>query len=655
MRRNLKLRVRITAALALVSALTTLSLLVGAIWIIGGIVERADERELRSLYDTMQTQLMLEARRAAAMSELVAAMPQVQDAMAQGDRATLAAFFVPGFATLKREFDVEQFQFHLAPATSFLRVHQPAKFGDDLSSFRHTVVQANATGQVVVGLEGGVAGLGIRGIVPVTKGGKRLGTVEFGLSFGQPFFDQFKASRGADIAFHLLNDQTLTTFASTLKGHSLFASEEMVAAASQGVAIRQDNAATPPVAALIGPVRDYAGKPIGVVEIVMDNSLYVRAMTRARDLAIGAAGLGLLVAFGIGMALADRIAGPIVRITAAMRALADGRYDIALNIRNKGDEVGDMAEAVEIFRENARQMEHMRQDRAEVRAQAEAARKQELSNLALSFETAVRGVVGTVSTAADQMRTTAQSMATSIGETRDQSNIVSASSATASRNVESVAAAAEQLSASITEISRQVTKASDVADKAAAEGRSTNELVSHLVTAVERIGNVVAIIDTIAAQTNLLALNATIEAARAGAAGKGFAVVASEVKTLATQTAHATSDIRAQISSIQTETHRAVTAIAAICTTITEIEAISSSIAAAVEQQGAATQEIARNVHLAAGGTSDVSRSIARVSLGIDETGLTAEAVLHAAQGLARQSDQLTVEVDGFLARVRAG
>jgi methyl-accepting chemotaxis protein len=418
--------------------------------------------------------------------------------------------------------------------------------------------------------------------------------------------------------------------------------------------VRQDNAGPTPVAALLGPVRDYSGKPIGVVEIVMDNTPYVQAMTTARDLAIGAAALGLLAALAAGMVLAGRIAGPIVRITAAMRGLADGRYDIALDIRNKGDEVGAMAEAVEVFRENARQIEQLRQGRAETAARAEAGRKQELSGLALTFETAVRGVVGSVSTAAAEMRSTAQSMAATVSETRGQSNIVSTSSATASRNVESVAAAAEQLSASIAEISRQVANASGVADKAAAEGRSTNELVSHLVTAAERIGNVVGIIDTIAAQTNLLALNATIEAARAGDAGKGFAVVASEVKTLAKQTAHATSDIRTQISSIQTETHRAVAAISGICTTINEIEAISGSIAAAVEQRGAATQEIARNVQMAAGGAGDVSRSIARVSSGIDETGLTAEAVLRAAQGLATQSDRLTEEVDGFLARVRA-
>ncbi len=654
MRRNLTLRVRITAALAVVSALTTASLLMGALWIIGGIVDRADERELRGLYDSLQTQLTLEARRAAAMSEVVAAMPQVQAAMAHGDRATLASFFVPGFTALQREFGVEQFQFHLAPAISFLRVHQPAKFGDDLSSFRHTVVEANTQGHIVVGLEGGVAGLGLRGIVPIVQGGTRLGTVEFGLSFGQPFFDRFKASHHADISFHLVQDRKLIPYAGTWRGPGLFTADEMLGAIGQSVAVRQDNAGAKPIAALLGPVRDYAGQPLGVVEIVMDNSPYVQAMATARNLAIGAAGLGLLAAIGVGLALAGRIAGPIIRITAAMRGLAEGRYDVALEVGNRGDEVGAMAEAVEVFRGNARQMEQLRQERTEMRARAEAERKQQLATLAQSFETAVRSVVGTVSTASAEMRATAQTMAATVSATRDQSNIVSAAASTASRNVEGVAASAEQLSASIAEISRQVAKAAGVADKAASEGRATNDLVSHLVIAAERIGTVVAIIDTIASQTNLLALNATIEAARAGEAGKGFAVVASEVKTLATQTAHATSDIRAQIASIQAETHRAVTAIAGICTTVNEIETISGSIAAAVEQQGAATQEIARNVQLAAGGTGDVSRNIALVSSGVDATGRTAEAVLGAAEGLAVQAGRLAQEVDGFVARVLA-
>ena len=654
MARRFKLRVRITAALALVSTLTTGCLLVGALWIIGGIVDRADERELHGLYDTLQTQLMLEAQRAAAMSQVVAAMPQVKEAMARGDRATLASAFVPGFAGLKRDFNVEQFQFHVAPATSFFRVHQPATFGDDLSSFRHTVVAANADGRVVSGLESGAAGLGLRGIVPVIQGTTRLGTVEFGLSFGQPFFDRFKASHRADTSFHLLRDRQLTRYAGTWGGRSLFSAEELAAAPGQDVQVRRGDVGTRQVAALIGPVRDYAGQVVGVIEIVMDNTPYIQAMTTARDLALGAAVLSLLVAFAIGSALASRIAQPITRITAAMRGLAEGRYDIALDIPNKGDEVGAMAQAVEVFRENALQVEQMRQDRIEQGTRAEAERKQELASLAGSFETAVRGVVRTVSTAATEMRGTAQAMAATVGETRGHSNVVTESSSTALRNVESVAEAAEQLSCSIAEISRQVSRAAGVAQQAATEGRATNHLVSHLATAAERIGTVVAVIDTIAAQTNMLALNATIEAARAGDAGKGFAVVASEVKTLATQTAQATSDIRAQISAIQSETQHAVQAITAICATINEVEAISGAIAAAVEEQGAATQEIARNVQLAADGTGDVTRSISRVSSGIEDAGHTAEGVLRAAEALATQSSRLTTEVDEFLSRVRA-
>ncbi|MGY3031344.1 hypothetical protein ACVIIV_000514 [Bradyrhizobium sp. USDA 4354] len=203
MRASLGLRMRITVALAVTAAATALFAVLGAMWIIGGIIDRADKRELRSHYDALLSRIAEESRRAAAMSTVVAAMPATQDAMAKQDRNALVTLFGPVFAATKSEYGVEQFQFHMAPATSFLRVHQPAKFGDDLSGFRKTVVAANQDRKVVVGLEGGVAGLGIRGVVPIAQGAKHLGSVEFGLTFAQSFLDDFKANRHVDVAFHL--------------------------------------------------------------------------------------------------------------------------------------------------------------------------------------------------------------------------------------------------------------------------------------------------------------------------------------------------------------------------------------------------------------------------------------------------------------------
>jgi len=225
------LRTRVTAASAITAAATAIVVLIGGLWIIGQVVDRANQRELQGHYQALQSALQQEAHRAAAMSALVALMPPVQEAMARGDRAALLGWFVAGFADLKASYGVDQFQFHTPPATSFARVHLPEKYGDDLSKFRQTVVEANAGGKTVVGLEGGVAGLGIRGVVPVSLAGKRLGTVEFGLSFGQTFFDQFKQTRHVDVAFHLFDQDTFKTLGGTLDGRSFFTPAEYRAAA----------------------------------------------------------------------------------------------------------------------------------------------------------------------------------------------------------------------------------------------------------------------------------------------------------------------------------------------------------------------------------------------------------------------------------------
>ncbi len=650
----LSLRTRITLVLALASVLTAILVLLGAMWIIAGLVERADERELRSHYDALQSRLIQESERAAAMSAVVAAMPPVQEAMAHGDRETLMKFFAAGFAGLKSDYGVEQFQFHTPPAISFLRVHQPEKFGDDLSGFRKTVVAANAERKTVVGLEGGVAGLGIRGVAPIALAGKHLGSVEFGLTFGQGFFDQFKQARGVDIAFRLAADREFKTYGDTLGGRSFFAAADYGRARDGAFILRQDDAAGRPVAALLGPIKDFSGKPIGAVEIAMDNGDYVASLQRARLLAIGAAALALLIAASAGLLIARGISRPILTITGAMRKLASGDLAVDLPARGRRDEVGQMAEAVAVFKDNAIRVRQLKAEQEEADRRAEQERRQMLAGLADTFETKVRGAVDIVASAASTMQSTSQSMSSVAQQSKQRTLAVSTASGQASANVESVASAADELSSSIAEIGRQLAQASAVARKAEEEGQHANARVQSLSLAAQKIGEVMELISAIASQTNLLALNATIEAARAGEAGKGFAVVATEVKSLATQTAKATEEISGQIAAVQTETERAVAAIRAICGTITDISAISSSIASAVEEQGAATREIARNVQEAAVRTGEVSHNIADVTTGVAATGTAAQQVLGSAAELARQSETLHGEVDRFLASIRA-
>ncbi len=359
-----------------------------------------------------------------------------------------------------------------------------------------------------------------------------------------------------------------------------------------------------------------------------------------------AAVLGLMIGRGIG--------NPIISMTDAMGRLAAGELDMEIPAQGWRNEIGKMAAAVQVFKENAVEKKHLEQEQDEVKRRAEEERRQAMSKIASDLEGGVGDVVRSLTAASAQMQSSAESMASTAQQTSSQSTAVASAAEEASTNVQTVASAAEELSSSIGEIGRQVTQSSNIASGAVAEAERTNEMVQGLVVAAGKIGDVVALITDIAEQTNLLALNATIEAARAGDAGKGFAVVASEVKHLANQTARATDEISSQIGGIQSATQGAVGAIEGIGKTIKEINEITSSIAAAVEEQGAATQEIARNVEQASSGTKKVSSNIVRVNQAADETGRTANEILQVSGDLSAQSSSLREQVDSFLSQVRA-
>jgi methyl-accepting chemotaxis protein len=352
--------------------------------------------------------------------------------------------------------------------------------------------------------------------------------------------------------------------------------------------------------------------------------------------------------------LGRSIVNPITGMTAAMHRIANGDTAAVIPARARRDEVGAMAQSVQVFKDNMIEATRMRGEQDELKKQSEVERTLLLGRMADEFENSVRSSLDTLTGAAVELRTTSNGLSSAASEASNQATTVAAAAEQASTNVQTVAAATEELSSSVSEIGRQVARSTQIAQQAVEQANRTNATVQGLSEAAQNIGDVIRLISDIASQTNLLALNATIEAARAGEAGRGFAVVASEVKSLASQTAKATEEISAQVAAMQGSTGDAVQAIEGIRGTIDSINEFTTAIAAAVEEQDSATKEIARNVQQAASGTNAVSDNVGVVTRTAGQTGAAASHVLASAEALNVQAATLRQKVDSFLANIRS-
>jgi methyl-accepting chemotaxis protein len=594
----------------------------------GMLAERAYERAREQIVEDFSARIEQELAAQTSLAEqlavLVASEPPVQAAFAARDRKALLTLLQPAFARLKGEYGLAQFQFHTPPATSFLRVHSPEKYGDDLSSFRFTVVEANQQHRIVAGVEGGVAGLGVRAVVPVTYQGHHIGTVEFGTSLGEAFVRQLAKhfDSGAALYVPAAGGSRPQAAASTFgSGFSADAPslERALRGTRSSLDIEQDHK---PGIALYYPLRDFRDSSVAVVVVVKDSAALVAAREATRQLGLwyglGVLLLGLAVGTALSIAISRSITHPVRRMSQVLDEVACG--DFTLRAPTDGDPtVAHMAERL---------------------------------NTALdTTATAMRGVLQTsaelAATVAEVQRA-GVAVTNAAGTAVSQAESASHAADEVSHNVEAAAAGSEQMSASIQEIASNAAEAARAGGRAVERADETNAQVGRLGETSAQIGEVVHLISSIAEQTNLLSLNATIEAARAGEMGKGFAVVAGEVKDLAHQTAVATEDISQRIEAIQSEASTAVEAIEAIGSVISQVNEFQTTIASAVEEQTATTCEISQSVGRAASAVHSIADSVGGLVSATHATSEAAEQSATAADAVAAQGERLRTLVEGF-------
>ena len=658
---SIRSRLILTISSIVCSFLVLLAVVLG--FLIDDLITTAQDRELHAYITQIESAIESRNSDAANRAAVVASMPDVQKAMLLQDREKLGALFTAGFAQLKTNTGVRQFQFHLPSAVSFLRVHKPEKYGDDLSGFRKTVVEANQYKKTVMGLERGRAGVGVRGVVPISYNGEHVGSVEFGLAFDKAFFSDLARRSGVQTEFYILPDSNFEQFSNTAANVNLMASTlgETPLLSAQALQVQTDATEIltdveidgSDYVSAVHPIKDFSGKTIVMMHMLVPSNYYKGVWNNyLLNAAIVLIGLMLAGAL-IGWWQARNFTAPLIGMRNAMEKISGGDLDVTIIGLKRKDEIGAMARALEVFHDNTSKAAELARE-VEANRKKEDLRNETIQRLIEDFNAGIQGALEAVLNHVGEMEEDARALTNMAQDTTSRAQSAAEASNLTSENAQTVSSATEELVAAISEIDRQVERTQTVVHQATAAAQSSNVKLRALEQASTKIGEVISLIKDIAEQTNLLALNATIEAARAEEMGKGFAVVASEVKELATQTSHATEDISSQITEIQEASQEAVGAIGSIAAITEQVSEYTTSIATAMRQQGAATGEISQSVQAMATGTQTVAADVSDVTSTAVETSNRASGVLSSSQNVAEQANALRTLVRTFLKSVEA-
>jgi methyl-accepting chemotaxis protein len=574
-------------------------------------------------------------------------------AVAAGDGAALRAHLVPAFVALRgSDPRISVLEVTDARGVVVLRGHNPGQAGDNKSAVADVAraLRGEAAAGITVSPTSGEMAYGT--VVPLRREGRIVGTLKVA--------GRMNDATARDIARLVEGHVALVggqgVKASTVQGIEAQALQPVLATGSpawraQGMEQAEGPLANHRLRAL--PVADMAGQQAGAVLIALPLAKWQEARRQASAVTLGAAGLVLLLALPVALLAARRIGRNLGDITAAMREVAAGRTDLAIPGVGRRDEIGAMARALAVFQEDARRKAELEQAEEQA-SRARERRSGALERYSQDFGSSIAGVLARFAQSAALMRESAERMGEAAQQTRAAVDGAADDSARSAQDLSAVAAAVEELSATVTEISRQVAGAASIAAEAAQEAKASDERLHALTQTAERIGDVIGLISDVAQRTNLLALNATIEAARAGEAGKGFAVVAGEVKNLAAQTAKATDEVASQVAAMRQAANEAATTMQGMASTIGRIDETTATIAAAVEEQGAATREITSRLQGVSTATAGVSEAMTRVAGTAQEARATSDQVKGAAGQVQEQADMLRQEVDGFLANLHS-